>query len=269
MRIMNISIKKKSKNSLSKKIKPVFILTFFILFFFAGEIFGKQVKIITYPYPPYIKGDKTGIAEKITVEAFEKAGHSAEFIYYPRKRSTESFYKKEAHVFLGVRDFLGKEKINVKEIFNLRRVLVYLKKRYPDFTMKSFDDLKGKTIGIPIGESQVPVFVSAGLKVDEATTVENNLRKLYAGRIDFWPTLDLTAFTVIEKIYPGKMSEFGFYEYIWVPGDLVVRKNHPEEYLYEDFKKGFDILLKTGRYMEILEEYYGKGTVPDSVPIKE
>ncbi len=234
----------------------------------AVQAASPPIDILTFQYPPYINGDGTGMAEKIITAAFETQGHSVKFTIYPIKRAINNFQKGRGKMFLGLRDYFSEQEINIQEIFYFRRVLVYLKDRYPDLQINNLDDLKGKKIGAVLGSSVIDDFQAAGLIVDKTSKHENNINKLHARRVDFIYTLDLTAINLIEKLFPGQPAAFEIFEYQLNAADLVVRKNSPGEKLLQVFRTGLKTIIENGTYLKIMVQSYGAGQVPASAQVK-
>jgi len=228
---------------------------------------SKSVEILAFEYPPFIKGDGTGIGERIVTAALQPQGYTVKFLYYPHKRAVINFRDGEGQLYIGIRNSFSEQKIDCEKISYFRRVFVYLKKQYPDFQMKTLDVLKGKRIGVTLGSSQANELKDAGLTLDESTIPENNMKKLYAGRTDFFYTPDLTALSMIDKLFPGQFSEFGIVEYKRDSADLIVRKNSPGENILQSYRTGLKMIIESGTYHRILEDFYGAGRVPDSAKV--
>lgn len=228
-------------------------------------ISAEPIDVLTFYYPPYMNGDGTGIAEQITTKAFQKKGHVVKFKVFPRKRAITLFKQGEKDFFLGLPVYFSEQEIGYSKIINLRSVLAFKKKRYPNLQIKGLNDLKGKTIGASLGASPIPVFKEAGLIVIEAPKGENTIKMLHSGRIDFLYILDVAAIKLIKKIFPKQQHTFGFLEYKQIGGGLVVRKNSSSWPFFEDFKNGLNSIVNNKEYLHILEQHYGSNQVPVSV----
>ena len=266
--LFGVRVNKNTKNTKIRKTWGLATLLFLILISVVVEATSQPVDILTFHYPPYINGDGTGMAEKIITAAFQTQGHSVKFTIYPNKRAVNNFQTGEGKMFLGVKNVFSEQEINAEELFYFRRVLVYLKDQYPELHINSLDDLKGKKIGVVLGSSTIADFQAAGLIVDTTSKHENNIRKLYARRVDFIYTLDLTAISLIKKLFPGQPADFGIFEYQRKAADLVVKKNSPEEKTLQVFRTGLKTIIENGTYRNILEESYGAGQVPASAQVK-
>ena len=263
-----IRINKNTENIKIRQTWGLATLLFLILISVAVAAASQPIEILTFQYPPYINGDGTGMGEEIVAAAFQTQGHSVKFTLYPSKRAINNFQKGQGKMFLGLRDYFSEQEINAEEIFYFRRVLIYLKDQYPELHINSLDDLKGKKIGVVLGSSQITDFQAAGLIVDKTSKHENNIKKLYARRVDVIYTLDLTAINLIEKLFPGQPAVFDIFEYQRNAADLVVRKNSLEEKLLQVFRTGLKTIIENGTYHKIMEQSYGAGQVPTSAQVK-
>jgi polar amino acid transport system substrate-binding protein len=263
-----IGVNKNSENVRIRKTWGLATLLFVILISTTVGAASQPIEILIFHYPPYVNGDGTGMAEKIVAAAFQTQGHSVKFTLYPSKRAINNFQKGQGKMFLGLRDFFSEQEVNAEKIFYFRRVLVYLKDQYPELHINSLDDLKGKKIGVVLGASRIIDFQSAGLIEEITSKHENNIKKLYARRLDFIYTLDLTAIDLIEKLFPGQPADFGIFEYQRNAADLVVRKNSPEEKILQVFRTGLKTIIENGTYHKIMEQSYGAGKVPTSTEVK-
>ena len=260
-----------NRNTENAKIRQTWGLgvLLFLIFISAGVAAESQpIEMLTFQYPPYANGDGTGMGEEIVAAAFQTQGHSVKFTLYPIKRAISNFQEGQGKMFLGLRDFFSEQEINSEEIFYFRRVLIYLKDQYPELHINSLDDLKGKKIGVVLGSSQIVDFQTAGLVVDKTSKHENNIKKLYARRVDVIYTLDLTGTSLIEKLFPGRPADFEIFEYQRNAADLVVRKNSFGDKILQTFRTGLKTIIENGTYHKIMEQSYGAGQVPASAQVK-
>jgi len=165
---------------------------------------------------------------------------------------------------------LNTKQIDITETLKLQYggKYVYLRDQYPELHINNLDDLKGKKIHVVLGSSPIADFQAAGLIVDKTSKHENNIKKLYARRVDFIYTLDLTAISLIEKHFPGQPSVFEIFEYQRSAADLIVRKNSLEEKLLQIFRTGLKTIIEDGTYHKIMEQTYGADQVPASAQVK-
>ena len=119
-----------------------------------------------------------------------------------------------------------------------------------------------------LGSSVIADFQTAGLVVDKTSKHENNINKLHARRVDLIYTLDLTAISLIEKLFPGQSALFEVFEYQLSAADLIVRKKGPGEKLLQVFRTGLKMIIENDTYHKIMEQSYGAGQVPTSAQVK-
>lgn len=59
--------------------------------------------------------------------------------------------------------------------------------------------------------------------------------------------------------------EFTIYNFKTIPAGLTVKKNGALNFAFQDYKQGFRRIIQNGTYLKILEDFYGRGKVPDSI----
>ncbi len=250
-----------------KKIVWFIILSIFLL----KPVFAGPVKIITYHYPPYLVGDGSGILELILNKV---SRYKLKFEKYPLKRASLRFgIDYEDKLFLGVYNKFPKPKSVRTQIFVKTRIVnVYTKKKFPVFNYTSLKEFKGRKFGVILGNPFNKILVAYGLKLEMNSSLKSNLKKLDKQRIDFWQTLDVTAYQLIESEFPGKRNLFGFFEdrkaIPLLPVYLVIGENGNKKKVFNEICWGLKKIVKNGEYLKILESFYGKGLVPKDVMVK-
>lgn len=254
--------------SLSQR-NHIILYVFLMLLLTSSHCNADSAEIITFIYPPYTRGDGSGILEKVVSTAASQASIDIVWQYYPRKRSVLQYQeKKSTSLYLGERSYFPSiaDELTAKSLLNIRTVFVFLKQRYPDFQYSGVSDLKGKRIGVTLGSIYVSYFEKNGLLVD-AAPLEKQVKKLMKRRLDFWHTVDVTAINMIEENYPGKRDMFRFVEEAHLTVELLVKKGSSVEPLHAKLSGAVDAIVKSGLYLELLEQYYGKDLVPERVMI--
>lgn len=234
---------------------------------------NRSVKVVTFHYPPFINGDRSGLAEKLHIAAFEERGYEVIFEYFPHKRAAKIFIMTNEYFFNGPNEFKGADispDVDFLGVGYIQMVLVCLKDRFPHLEKNvSIEDIKGLKIGCVRGDSISLFYESAGVNIDLANTIESNIHKLMAGRVDLISTIDLTAHELIHRLCKDRSSEFSILNIHKTLAGLSVKKNGPLKEAFQEYKLGFQAIKEKGIYMKINEEFYGKGLVPDSVLVKE
>lgn len=237
---------------------------FLVLLFFLNlsfPLFAEErrvVDIVSFDYPVYLYEDVSGILPAILKEIISDDKISFNFHIYPRKRAVQFFSKEDKgeYLFLGeARYFPELEgKLIAEKLISAQMVMLYLKESFPDFKPAGLEDFKNYSVGTSLGSNFSALFSSLGIRVQESR-IENNIRKLKAGRIDFWHTLDLVALEKIEDEFPGERDSFAF----WVHDsdisvELVARKDGPAADFLKDFSEKIRRFKAGARYKQILEE---------------
>ena len=247
------------------------IIVFFLMTQFSVPAgFAEDVRIVSFNYPPFLISENVGIIPEIINEASREAGKTIELSVLPRKRAMRMFEKEGGLMFLGEsRYFTGKpDKLVALKLMYVRGVLVYLKKRYPSFSEADLKQVNGKTIGVSLGNNLIPFFERQGWRVQTVRELESNIKKLVAGRIDFWGTVGLSSVNLIKEFYPERQEAFAVLEIEKFPVELVAKKGGPDMQVFMALRKGFQDIIQNGRYQKIIEKYYGPGNVPASAMIQ-
>lgn len=142
----------------------------------------------------------------------------------------------------------------------------YYKPHHDVIEFHNLKDLQGHTLGVLRGTLEdKDYFVSNGIKVEENDSVESLLRKLKKGRIDFCILVDVTGRYTIKQIFPQEQDDF---VQAVIPGSvrpiaIMIDVDVPEgRAVAERYRRVLDKTLRSQKYHEILESYYGKNHIP-------
>lgn len=125
------------------------------------------------------------------------------------------------------------------------------------------DNLKGYTYGAQKGED-VTAYEKAGIRVVYGNCV-TLFKKLKAKEIDFLSAPNICKEWLIKKYFPDESNNFATMRVpAWeAPCVILFNKKHPEgETVAGKFTAGFEKIKQNGKYIEILEKYYGTGNIP-------
>lgn len=176
------------------RISPVVFLAMFA-FSAARAQDVKEVLFLEDPWPPYTLGEENkaptgGIGVEMVTEVFKRLGVAAKFQLHPWKRCLKMAEAGEADgLMLVIADPERDAYLALSDVvFDARETLFYRPDRLKGFSWNEFTDLKDYTIGLVNGFTYSDAFAKAieevPLKVEYATTSEDNMRKLFAGRVD-------------------------------------------------------------------------------------
>lgn len=237
----------------------------FLMIIFSTNLFSETVKISTNAYEPYIsiKNDENqGIMVEIVEEAFKAVGAKAEFKNYPFARATMLVEGKEESATMPKFKTEEREKkfiFSDPVIMSTAKFFYVKRRKIPDnFKWSSLSDFKMFRIGGTLGYWYLEEFKKVGINVDVTATNEQNIEKLYIGRIDVFLIDEITGWELIKKYDITKMKEFD-----------TIDKPEKKEPLYlmfsrddkknletmEKFNKGLKIIKANGIYDKILKKY--------------
>jgi polar amino acid transport system substrate-binding protein len=240
-----------------------------------------KLEIATFDYPPYMgenKISKEGVLCELTRAALKVSGEDVEIHSYPVKRAMSAITDNETFAYIGlISNFDDATRTNLQEfpLMNIKFVLFYLKEKFPDgFNYTSFQELKPYTLGVLMGGITEKVGKQNNLNIEPVPNLDQVFKKLEAKRNDFAVAVDLSGMFLIEEIFPKEKDHFTFNStkpFVSSKGSLILNKKHPE-YASQlaKLKEGLKTIYKNGTWLQILENYYGKGRVPkDSVALIE
>jgi ABC-type amino acid transport substrate-binding protein len=229
----------------------------------------KTVNIATIDYPP-LMGKNGGLMTDIVKEAFLTQSYQVQFTLIPMARIAWSISEGVSEAAIGSRHWVKNEALKESASFNsiyfTGMHFFYRKEQFPTgIQYKKLEDLKPYNIGYIQSGSMISLLNKAGLKPQLVKDLVTNCRKLENQRIDTFVATELGGWGAINKQYPNKSNSFAMMpkpilDFIG-SGDIIFPSHNKE--LNKIFNTGLTTLKKTGRYKEILENYYGKNKVPD------
>ncbi len=201
----------------------IFSLCFTVLMLMSGlNVFAEEinVKFATGEWAPYT-GEKIaehGMASEIVTAACKAVGLEAEYEFFPWKRAESvvaggthfgTFPYKELQEREG--NFLFSETL-FSSSFGI--AMYKQNKGVSGFKYRTMDDLKNYTVGIVTGTDAIRLpLEKMGGKVEEVPGTEQNLKKLAAGRIDFYIDDKAVIYQALQQGYtPEQKAEFLFSE---------------------------------------------------------
>jgi polar amino acid transport system substrate-binding protein len=96
-------------------------------------------------------------------------------------------------------------------------------------------------------------------------TLNQNVKKVHAGRDDMFAATELGGWAIINKYYANEIYNFAASKkpIYHISADIIFADD--QQYLSEIFKEGLDIIKKNGTYLSIVENYYGSRGVPEQI----
>lgn len=250
------------------------ILIIIICFMLYNILIAKEKIVIkTSEYPPYVMKDGTGIVLDITKEIYKESRFEIVYLEVPRKRVEIEFLSGVHNYNFATsysKSIIPKDKIkdiDYRKIIDTRLVIYYNKKYKPNFKFEKTEDLNGMKAAVILGTPYRDFYKKIGLNIETAPDPRSNYMKLKSGRVDIVPGFDLTSRLLIKELF-GKSIEL-----VELPKEILndeygiyfnkSNKIYPE-IIYE-FDRGLNRIKENGKYLEIIEKYYGKGKVPKNI----
>lgn len=250
------------------------LLIIIICFMLYNAVFSKEKIVIkTSEYPPYVMKDGKGIVLEITKEIYRESRFEIVYLEVPRKRIEVEFIDGKHYYNFATaysKRIIPKEKIkdvDYRKIIDTRLILYYNKKYNQGFKFDKLEDLKGMKAAVILGTPYRDFYKQIGMDIETAPDPRSNYLKLKSGRVDIVPGFDLTSRLLIKELFVNDT------ELVELPKELLndeyglyfhkANKFYPEV-IYE-FDKGMKRIKENGKYLEIVEKYYGKGKVPEKI----
>jgi polar amino acid transport system substrate-binding protein len=211
-----------------KKIILIMAYNAVMLFSFAQN----TLTIGTNDLPPYIiANSKSGLLIELISEVGKEMNMKFNIVFLPWKRCETKLLEGE---IWGIMPYVKTTKRALSYEFSdpliMKRTLFFYYSKDPKIKIayEQYSDLKKYHIGGINGYFYEKWFYDAGLNVEYTNSEENNLRKLYDGRIDLTPVGDITGWYIIRNTFP-KEDQKNFHT-IEKPLDegniyIMIRKN--------------------------------------------
>lgn len=219
-----------------------------------------QMKIVTDPFPPFnykANGHTAGIHYEIVKEVLEEMGIEFQLERLPWKRALLTIRKKAADSILDV----SKDSERIKYILfpeepltDVPIVLFHLKDR--EFKFTDADSLRGNRIGLMSGYTYGGYFDDKGyLNLERVPNLEQNFRKLLAGRLDLVASYREVGMFTIRGMGISEKITFSPNPIDSIPMYLGFTKGRVEEDFVEKFNNELKDFKESGRDHEIRKRY--------------
>lgn len=222
-----------------------------------------EVLLATGEWEPYTSEtmEGRGAFTEIVSAAFKEMGRQPKYIFYPWKRAESETKKGEVfatfpYIVTEERkadfDFSDPVMISTGKFF-------YLPERHKaEIVYDKLEDLQAYNIGGTLGYWYETPFKQARLRVDYASSDEQNLQKLYAGRVDLAASEELVGWALIRKLYPQEVDRFATVKKPLNedPLRLMISRQYPgAAELTQRFNAALKAIYDKGIAQKILEKY--------------
>ncbi|MBN1500567.1 MAG: ABC transporter substrate-binding protein [Spirochaetes bacterium] len=247
-----------------------FILTF--SFISAGFTQSKTIVIGVPESAPYFseKIPGNGMVCELLTEAFKNQGYEVSFQFLPLARLYRSLKEsKVTCIPYGLGSLTPEEKLQVFEtrpVYFSQYVLFYKKSKFPQgVNFTNLSELRNYVVEVKNGNRPIiNLLTSNGLKIDLGYDSENMFLKLKEERADFLAIPDIGGLDYINSLKLNP-DDYGYTRSISSSSRTMMFLKKDNDQIINDFNSGFSVIIKNDKYRKILEKYYGRGSVPDSV----
>ena len=220
---------------------------------------GEAVSVATLEYAPFTgKNLKfNGFVNHVIAEVFKRKGYAVKFAYLPWKRGVtetkKGHYSALSYVYLTK---AREKEFYLSDPISDEKIVFFHLKSSPIQDWETLDHLKNYKIGATRGYTYTHEFWQAvkskQLRVEITDSDKQNFKKLFAGRIDLFPSGLANGYSFLRKEFP--ISKFRLITYHPKPlsetsGHLAFSKNRKNsKILLQVFNKGLAELKQEGLY---------------------
>lgn len=224
-----------------------------------------KVTVNMFQYPPFCDDKGNGQLVDLIRAGFDEAGVKAEFAVYPVKRGIMLFFEGKSDVYCSFPIIApdDRKKINFVNLTKTTVVGFYYKSRHEDFVYQNIKDLRNYKIGILVHSSSLPRYKQNGISVYQGKNPTQLFKMLDAGRVDVTESTLLSGALLLSRLFPEKVQNFDHVIFRTTDsGPAFLKASKRSQELKALFETGVSKMMKNGRYLSILESYWGKGNVP-------
>ena len=234
----------------------------------SGDCFAvaEQVVFATGEWPPYSSKDlpEYGAATALVSAACKAAGIQPVYEFYPWKRA--ELMVEKGLVFAAFPYVINEERAKTFDfsdvLFRGHAVFLYSEHNPRTRSLPSFEkleDLRDYRIGGLSGSWWETDLKKAGLIYHVVTTIDQSIRQLELGRIDFCIGSEAVFHDTIQRVLPNHAHHFGRLSQSFWPEDanaVLVSRTYPgARELLGRFNKGLAVIKQNGEYSRLLKRY--------------
>lgn len=260
--------------------KRVILVVTFICFSLNLNLSAREkIRLTTGEWAPYISENlkNKGLFSQITIEAFATQGVDVELGFYPWQRVFQLSRTGEWDGTIAYAKTLEREKYyNYSEpVYTGKYVLFHLK-NYP-LKWQKYDDLKSITIAATrgfggMGQEFIEAEERQVIKVNRLASDDQSFNMLLLNRVQAVASDAEVGYVLINKLFGAdKAKLFTHSDHLiqHAKYHLVLSKNLKNSaLLIKKFNLGLSTLKKSGRYAQIIKEFYQNKTYQDTIPSK-
>ena len=217
-------------------------------------------------YPPYhvaepVHDQRQGVSVDLVLAALKSLKASPTLTFVPMSRAKESLFSQGAAGLLGAKEWFNETSrshdIEAIHLAPIEFVFFYHKHRFPEgVSYDQLQELLPYTIGSVRGSSTLPLLTKAQLKLDLVADVEQNFKKLSAGRLDLVAAVDLSGWQILKQQFPGTYQHYDVVKkpFFTTYASLLILKEN--RVLIKNIRQALVELHTRGEYLAIIQRYY-------------
>lgn len=254
------------------------LLLLFATFLSANLAADTEAKVIiaALDYPPFsIKNTNKGIASELIVEAFSASGLDVQLDYYPKERRNKLFMELAVDAHTPGRIHLTEEQAALTETVYLNYANVSFIYYPPNLDQETIDriesierlsDLNDLKVAVLFNSLFVQSLTDEGYQnLYHLESFPQILRFVKSGRAPVGVVVDISSLLLFDDLFKREESmHFKFTKPLFHSGGgIAFHKQHPRyQELSSKFKQGLEQIKQNGKYLEVMEAYYGQDNVP-------
>ncbi|MDT8991375.1 transporter substrate-binding domain-containing protein [Curvibacter sp. APW13] len=225
-----------------------------------------EVVFATGEYPPFTSQGlpEQGATTALVTAICQAAGLRPVYRFYPWRRAESMVETGEAFAAFpyGINKE-RKERFDFSDVlYMVRNAVVYHAKDNDKNLPPRFEklqDLRAYRVGVIQGSFAEGPLRESGVRYETASTVEQSIKKLQAGRIDLYIDDQAVIFDAVSRLYPDQVDRFralpkAFNEQ--AANHLMVSRSYPNAAtLLLKFNAGLAAIKASGEYQRIVRKY--------------
>lgn len=239
----------------------------------------EKVRLTTGEWAPYISEalDNKGLFSQITVEAFATQGIDVELGFFPWQRVFQLSRSGEWDGTIAYAKTSEREQYYIysEPLYTGQYALFHLKSH--PIKWKKYTDLHGVRIAATrgfggMGQEFLEAEANKVINVDRLASDDQSFNMLLLGRVQAVASDVEVGYALLYKIFgPEKANLFTHSTRLiqHAKYHLVLAKNlKKNEELMKKFNAGLNILKQSGRYNQIVNEFYQRKLYKESIPVR-
>lgn len=223
----------------------------------------QRVVLATGEWPPYVskRMKNKGIFTEVVTAVFKEMGMKPVYRFYPWKRVEEEVrngraYASFPHVITPERSKVFHFSDSI--MFSNGRMF-YNTRKYPNgIEFVDMHDLKRYTVGGGTSYRHEDMLRDLGLTIEYLPCEDQNIRKLFLGRLDLLPLDETAGLYNIRRVYPRRVHHFAFAEKPLTQDSLhlMISTEYPcSTRIEREFSQAFKRIKDNGVYRDICTRY--------------